>query len=86
VSQGTAEAIARAVLYEGYILYPYRPSSIKNQQRWTSGGIFPRDFAECAGSDPCTMQTQCLVRGRDPVVDIKVRFLHLVAREVGGAG
>ncbi len=29
------------------------------------------------------MQTQCLVRGRDPVVDIRVRFLHLVARQVG---
>jgi hypothetical protein len=83
VSQGTAEAITRAVLYEGYILYPYRPSSIKNQQRWTFGGIFPRDFADRAGSDPCTIQTQCLVRGRDPVVDIRVRFLHLVARQVG---
>jgi hypothetical protein len=83
VSRGTAEAIARAVLYEGYILYPYRPSSIKNQQRWTFGGIFPRDFADRTGSDPCTMQTQCLVRGRDPVVDIRVRFLHLVARQVG---
>jgi hypothetical protein len=83
VSQGAAETIARAVLYEGYILYPYRPSSIKNQQRWTFGGIFPRDFADHAGSDPCTMQTQCLVGGRGPVVDIRVRFLHLVARQVG---
>ena len=71
------------MLYEGYILYPYRPSAIKNQQRWTFGGIFPRDFADRAGSDPCTMQTQCLVRGRDPVIDIRVRFLHLVARQVG---
>ena len=83
MSQGAAEAIARAVLYEGYILYPYRPSAIKNQQRWTFGGIFPRDFSDRAGSDPCTMHTQCLVRGRDPVVDIRVRFLHLVARQVG---
>ena len=80
---GAAEAIARAVLYEGYILYPYRASAIKNRQRWTFGGIFPRDFSDRAGSDPCTMQTQCLVRGIDPIVDIKVRFLHLVAREVG---
>jgi hypothetical protein len=83
VNRGTAEAIARAVLYEGYILYPYQPSSIKNRQRWTFGGIFPREFADRAGSDPCTMQTQCLVRGRDPVADIRVRFLHLVARQVG---
>jgi hypothetical protein len=80
---GAAEPIARAVLYEGYILYPYRPSAIKNRQRWTFGGIFPRGFADHAGSDPWTMQTQCLVRGLDPVLDIKVRFLHLVTREVG---
>jgi hypothetical protein len=79
----SAEAIARAVLYEGYILYPYRPSALKNRQRWTFGGIFPRDFSDHAGSDPCTMQTQCLVRGLDPIVDVKIRFLHLVAREVG---
>ena len=36
------EDIADAWLFEGYILYPYRPSSIKNQQRWTFGGLFPR--------------------------------------------
>jgi hypothetical protein len=78
-----AEAVVRAMLYEGYILYPYRPSAIKNRQRWTFGGIFPRDFSDHTGSDPCAMQTQCLVRGLDPIVDIKLRFLHLVAREVG---
>ncbi len=77
------EAIARTALYEGYNLYPYRPSALKNRQRWTFGSVFPRDFAERAGSNSCIMQTQCLVRGHDPVVDIKLRFLHLVAREVG---
>jgi len=77
------EAIARAALYEGYNLYPYRPSALKNRQRWTFGSVFPREFADRAGSDPYTMQTQCLVRGRNPVVDIRVRFLHLVARQVG---
>ena len=77
------EAIARAALYEGYNLYPYRPSALKNRQRWTFGSVFPREFADRAGSDPSTMQTQCLVRGRNPVVDIRVRFLHLVARQVG---
>ena len=37
------EEIARAVLYEGYMLYPYRPSSVKNQQRWNFGVLFPPD-------------------------------------------
>jgi len=35
--------IADAVLYEGYILYPYRASAQKNRSRWegaTLGGLF----------------------------------------------
>ena len=32
-----ARAIADAVLYEGYLLYPYRASSSKNQVRWQFG-------------------------------------------------
>jgi len=35
------DQIADAVLYEGYLLYPYRPS-VKNRQRWTFGGLYPR--------------------------------------------
>jgi hypothetical protein len=75
--------IARAVLYEGYILYPYRPSAMKNRQRWTFGGVFPRAYAEAGGGDPWQMQTQCLVRAdRESTVEVRVRFLHLVMREV----
>lgn len=79
-----ASAIVAAVLYEGYILYPYRPSSVKNQQRWTFGGVFPEEYANFGGGDPCAMQTQCLLRGdAATVVEVRVRFLHLVAREIG---
>jgi hypothetical protein len=75
--------IARTVLYEGYILYPYRPSAIKNRQRWTFGGIFPRAYAEAEGGDLWQMQTQCLVRGDpDAMVEVRVRFLQIVTREV----
>ena len=76
--------IARAVLYEGYILYPYRPSSVKNRQRWTFGGVFPKDYVAQDASESCTMQTECLLHG-DPAatVEVEVRFLHLVTREVG---
>ena len=35
-------AIADAVLYEGYVLWPYRRSALKNQRRWTFGGVYPR--------------------------------------------
>src|SRR5512138_1390739 len=81
---GRAEAIAQAVLYEGYILYPYRPSSTKNRQRWTFGGIFPRSYSEAqGGSDAWRQQTQCLVRiGPNARLDASVRFLHLVSRQI----
>jgi hydrogenase maturation protease len=78
------DAIANAVLYEGYILYPYRPSSLKNQQRWTFGAVFPRDYAEVEGGDPWVMQTQCLVRGQNGTpIEIRARFLHFIRRQIG---
>ena len=38
----TVDQVANAVLYEGYILYPYRPSAVKNRQRWNFGVVYPR--------------------------------------------
>lgn len=77
--------IAEAVLYEGYLLYPYRRSAIKNRQRWTFGGVYPRAYSEAGGGDdPWLMQTQCLVSGgRASTVEVKVRFLHVTERKVG---
>ncbi len=77
-------AIASAVLYEGYILYPYGPNAVKNRQRWTFGGVFPRDYAETAGGDPCRLQVQCVLRGGpDTMIEVRPRFLHITARAVG---
>jgi len=78
------EKIAAAVLYEGYVLWPYRRSAQKNQKRWTFGGVYPRAYSEAeGGNDPWLMQTQCLVVGEKPTVEVKVRFLHVVERQVG---
>jgi hypothetical protein len=79
-----AKKIAEAVLYEGYMLWPYRRSATKNQQRWTFGGVYPRTYSEARGEDdPWMMQTQCLVSGDGgSVVEVKVRFLHVVERRV----
>lgn len=83
--------VARTVLYEGYLLWPYRRSTIKNRQRWTFGGVYPRAHSEPrGGDDPWIMQTQCLLEGGDDArVDVVVRFLHVVERRVaeerGGA-
>lgn len=76
--------IAAAVLYEGYVLWPYRRGAIKNQRRWTFGGVYPRAYSEHqAGSDPWTMRTECLVAGTAPVLEVTPRFLHVVQRRVG---
>ncbi len=78
------EQIAAAVLYEGYILWPYRRSSLKNQQRWTFGGVYPPAYSALHGGfDPCLVQTECLIVGERPVLDVKVRFLHVLERRVG---
>jgi hypothetical protein len=81
----TVDKIAKAVLYEGYMLYPYRPSSVKNQQRWNFGVLCPQAYSEVhQGSDAWTMQTEFLVEGRPLVaLEVRVRFLQLVARSVG---
>jgi hypothetical protein len=76
--------IANAVLYEGYLLYPYRQSAIKNRQRWTFGVVYPREYSkENGGIEPCEMQTECLVVGKaSSSIDVHVRFLHLLLRTV----
>ena len=45
MNQALVDRIVNAVLYEGYLLYPYRPS-VKNRQRWTFGGLYPRSYCE----------------------------------------
>ena len=78
-------AIADAVLYEGYVLWPYRRSALKNTHRWTFGGVYPRAHAEArdAGDDPWTMQTQCLIEaGGETRVSVGLRFLHVMWRQV----
>src|ERR1700740_3355264 len=79
-----AEQVANAVLYEGYMLYPYRPSSVKNQQRFNFGVVYPRAYSEAQhGTDAWTMQTECLVKDHDGArCLVKVRFLRMVERSV----
>ena len=73
-------AVADAVLFEGYALYPYRASSTKNQLRWQFGVLMPR--AGTTHGDPWWLETQLLVAGEDARVRGKLRFLRLRRREV----
>ncbi|MEV4106663.1 hypothetical protein [Nonomuraea sp. NPDC049695] len=72
--------IARAVLYEGYLLWPYRESALKNRHRWTIGGVHPEGYGS-----PSMMRTECLLQaGPRDTVDVCVRFLHVVTRNPPG--
>jgi hypothetical protein len=73
-------AIARAVLYEGYILWPYRRSAAKNRNRWTFGAVLPQAWSAEHPDDRWLMQGQYLVEG-GTAVTATVRFLHVVKRQ-----
>ena len=63
MNDSVIDRIARAVLYEGYILYPYRRGT-KNHHRWTFGILFPPEYCRSVGlSEPFEAKTQCLIRG-----------------------
>ena len=84
MNAAVVDGIVKAVLYEGYMLYPYRPSAVKNRQRFNFGVVYPRAYSVAqGGTDACTMQTECLVLGTEHTQCIvRVRFLRMVARSV----
>jgi hypothetical protein len=73
--------IAQAVLYEGYLLWPYRRSAVKNQHRFTIGGLYPRAYA-LRSHDRYEACFDVLVEGAEPAIDLGVRFLQLIHRQV----
>jgi hydrogenase maturation protease len=77
-----ADQVAKAVLYEGYMLYPYRPSSVKNRQRFNFGVLYPQAYSEAQDdTDACRLRTECLVRGTgDTLLEERLRFLQLQLR------
>lgn len=85
MSSTLVDKVAEAVLYEGYILYPYRVSSKKNRERFTFGRIYPEDYSEAQhGGEAYIMQTECVARrmGDEASITGRVRFLQPMAREV----
>jgi hypothetical protein len=74
------EKIAAAILYEGYLLYPYRPTAVKNRQRWNFGTLYPRVYAEAQRpAEPFRFVAECLaVADSCATLDVRLRFLQLV--------
>lgn len=76
-------ALADAVLYEGYVLWPYRRSALKNRQRWTFGCVVPPAWGAAHPDERDALRCECLIEGHEePVVDVRARFLHVVRRQV----
>ncbi len=74
-----ARAVADAVLYEGYLLYPYRATSSKNQARWQFGVLGPPGAERAGLGENSSMSAQLLVRDATGL-RLMVRFLHLQHR------
>ncbi len=73
--------VADAVLYEGYILYPYRASAAKNRSRWQFGVLMPPAYTAADPSETSFTQAECVFEhsGR-PSMQIIVRFLQVQRR------
>src|SRR5262249_25523910 len=87
-SRERARAVADAVLYEGYLLYPYRGTSSKNQSRWQFGVLGPPGAASSGLGEDDTLSADFLVDGPDALT-LVVRFLqlqHRRAERATGAG
>jgi hypothetical protein len=77
-----ARKVADAVLFEGYVLYPYRASSAKNQMRWQFGVLVPPSYAE-SSSERSVLQTELLIDPDDwCTLDLEVRFLQVQTRVI----
>ncbi|WP_442943406.1 hypothetical protein [Nocardia sp. NBC_00565] len=83
-----ARAVADAVLYEGYLLYPYRANSRKNQSRWQFGVLGPEGAAQAGLGEEASLSAQCVLTAGDGAsITLTVRFLqlqHRIAEDADG--
>ena len=77
------DRLSQALLHEGYLLYPYRHASLKNQHRYPLGTLYPEPFcaAQQAG-DRASLQLQCLALGPpEAAIEVELRFLQPLATD-----
>jgi hypothetical protein len=79
-----ARQVADAAVYEGYVLYPYRASSGKNQSRWQFGVLMPPAYVRTDDSERSASQTEVVFEPKgDALLQVQLRFLHLQHRSGG---
>jgi hypothetical protein len=87
VNLDAVRRIADAVLYEGYILYPYRASAQKNRSRWQFGVVMAPGYAAADPSETSFTRTECVLEhSGQPVVQVILRFLQVQRRSTEAAG
>jgi hypothetical protein len=81
VSLDAVRRIADAVLYEGYILYPYRASAQKNRSRWQWGVVMGPGYAAADPSERDFAQAEVVLEhSGQAFVQIILRFLQVQRR------
>jgi hypothetical protein len=86
VNLDAVRRIADAVLYEGYILYPYRASAQKNRSRWQFGVVMPAGYTEVDPSESAFTQTECVLEhSGQPTIQVILRFLQVQRRRIEGS-
>lgn len=77
-----ARQVADAVLFEGYVLYPYRASAAKNQLRWQFGVLVPPHW-DAGSAEHSFQRTECLMEPRSGArLSAELRFLRAQRRTV----
>jgi len=79
VNLDAVREIADAVLYEGYLLYPYRASAVKNRSRWQFGVVMPDGYPD--PSERSYQRAECVVECGEAFT-VALRFLQVQARTV----
>lgn len=84
---GNVRAVADAILLEGYVLYPYRASAVKNRYRWSFGVVAPERWSE-RGEEPSRVWMECLLQGDPRSIRVRglLRFLQIEKRRVERCG
>lgn len=81
-----ARQVADAVLYEGYVLFPYRASALKNRYRWQWGVVIPQAQVDLGATEPSTLSCEVMVRAQaGATIRATARFLHLRLRQLVNA-
>jgi hypothetical protein len=87
VTLDAVRSVADAVLYEGYILYPYRASAQKNRSRWQFGVVMAPGYAAADPSETSFTQAECVLEHTgQPAVQVILRFLQVQRRTAEGTG